>query len=209
MDKIIEFHLESDIDRSSISFNVDDEKKIMIPIQNKNSNKLTTSFVTSEREFEVLSELVPEDTRIRIHDGESFEKLQCDNQIEPYSDHVQPFSKAMKNKHISILVLDPFVFERNTMSLIEYQIRVIRILLAQKNIACTFHKAYGVNSANYQSYKNEAFVVFEGLRFPLSVFDLNSFDVVLNFENISENFDPKTPFFDAVNELITDFKQEK
>lgn len=206
MDKVIEFHLESKANRNSISFSVDEEKRIILPIQMDNSNKLTTSFITSQRELDVLREMLPDDTVVCTHDGKDHEKYQADNQIEPYSDLIQPFEKAIQKKHVSIMLLDPFVFNKQTMALIEYQIRVLRVLLAQKNIACTLHKAYGVNSANYQSYKKESFLLFEGNRFPLSVFELNKFDVVFNFENVSGKFDPKTPLFDSVNEFIASYK---
>lgn len=209
MDKIIEFHLESTENRSSLSFSVEEEGRIILPIQAENSNKLATSFIAPKRELDVLLDMLPEDTGVHIHDGENHPQYQADNQIRPYSDSIAPFKRAVEKKHISILVLDPFVFDRKIMSLIEYQVRVLRVLLAQKNIACTFHKAYGVNSANYQSYKSEAFAVFEGSRFPLPVFELNKFDIVLNFEGVLENMDTKTPFFDAVNEFIVDFKPEK
>lgn len=200
MTDFVEFHLESqNKKRSFVEFSVEGDNNISLQIQKPQSNKLSTSYLAPKREVDVLEEILPDDVVVITHQ-ESL--IQEDNQIKPYSDAVVPIKKALKKKSISILVLDPFAFNRKILPLIEYQVRIIRILLAKKNIATTFHRVCAVNSANYQAFKNEHFNLFENTVFPINLLDLSRFDIVLNLESIIDQFDEKEPLFEALNECI-------
>ena len=206
MNKLVEFHLESNA-RNSVSFLVDDEDKLVIPIRKSHSNKLATSFLAPEREIEVLLQLLPEDVKVVTHDTAETTLWNQSNRIESYTDTIKPARDAEDKKAISIIVLDAFSLHKSLMNQLEREIRQLRILYARKNIAVTLHHAYPINSANHKAYQAENFNLFEAHRFPIPVSDLVRFDLVLTIEHLMTLHQEDALFYQCLSDYLMDTKK--
>lgn len=206
MDKICEFHFESKA-RGSMTFDLNDGKKLILPVQKPHSNKLATSFIAPNREVDVFCDMIPEDVSLVRHKDRANWLMSRDNQISAFSNNLGAVKSVEENKVVKIIVLDAFALERPVMNQIEREIRQIRILFAQKNIATTLHHAYPINSANHEAYKSENFALFEGLPFPVSVDEMNRFDLVLTLEQADQWLSYKEPFFRTLMDNIRELKK--
>lgn len=206
MDKIYEFHLNSK-SRGYITFHLNNGGNIVIPIQKPHSNKLATSFIAPKREVDILREMIPEDVSLILHEESSNRLLSIDNHIAAFSDKVVA-AKTIKNKKaINIIILDAFCLEKGLMNQVEREIRKLRVLYARHNIATTLHHAYPINSANHQAYKAENFALFEGHPFPISIEELNKFDLVLTLDTAAGAFVTNTCFFQPLLDYVLDLKK--